>query len=134
MRHLYSCVCATILATAVQASAPLGVPATMAEIGLVAVSLQQDVRVVDVLMTDYAFTPMEIVVAPGMVRLRMMNAGLRRPNIVALVGGVEQTSPTILPGELVEWEVVVDSPGRYMLWCNEYRHLEKGMTGTLVVE
>ena len=133
MRHHLLWLYTTIVVIAVHAPALLSVQPARAE-RAPAVSFQQDIPIVDVLMTDYAFTPMDVVVAPGAVRLRIMNAGLRRHNVVALVGGVEQASPTIAAGDLLEWDLVVETPGRYMLWCNEYGHIEKGMTGTVIVE
>jgi plastocyanin len=92
-----------------------------------------DPQAVDVLLTEYAFTPAEIAVAPGAVRLRIVNAGIRRHNLVVLVAGEEHASPHLRPGEATEWQLQVDQPGRYHVWCNEYVHLEKGMVAVLVV-
>ena len=89
---------------------------------------------IDVLMTEYTFTPAEIVASPGAVRLRIVNAGIRRHNVVVLVDGQELKSPHLRPGEVTEWQIQIDQPGRYHVWCNEYVHLEKGMVAVLVVE
>ena len=51
-----------------------------------------------------------------------------------LVDGQELASPHLRPGEVTEWQIQIDRPGRYEVWCNEYVHLEKGMAAELVVE
>jgi plastocyanin len=93
----------------------------------------QEINTVEVVLTEYSFGPSDPVVAPGTIRLRIINAGIRRHNVVMLVDGVELTSPEARPGDIVEWELQIDRPGRYQFWCGEYRHLEKGMAGTLIV-
>jgi uncharacterized cupredoxin-like copper-binding protein len=50
------------------------------------------------------------------------------------VDGAERASPEVRPGDIVDWELVVERPGRYIVWCGKYRHLEKGMAGALNVE
>jgi plastocyanin len=95
--------------------------------------VSQDVPVLEILVTEYAFGPTESVVAAGAVQLRIINAGIRRHNLVLLLNGVEVASPEVRPGDTVDWEIQIDRPGRYLYWCGEYRHLEKGMTGALIV-
>jgi uncharacterized cupredoxin-like copper-binding protein len=74
-------------------------------------------------------------VAPaGVVRLRIVNVGIRRHNLVMLVDAVDHASQEVRPGDTVEWAIEIDSPGRFQFWCGEYHHLEKGMSGTLIVE
>jgi plastocyanin len=94
----------------------------------------QDAQPVEIVLTEYAFGPAEPVVSAGMIRLRILNGGIRRHNLVLLVEGVELASPDARPGDVVEWQVQIERPGRYEFGCGEYRHLEKGMAGTLVVE
>lgn len=89
---------------------------------------------VEIVMTEYAFGPADPVVPAGNVMLRIVNAGIRRHTLVLLVDGVERASPEVRPGDVVDWEPQVERPGRYQFWCGEYRHLEKGMVGTLVAE
>lgn len=86
------------------------------------------------LLTEYAFAPAEILAPPGVEPLRIVNAGIRRHNVVVHVSGQEIPSPDIRPGQVTEWEIQIDQPGRYEVFCNEYRHLEKGMVAILVVE
>jgi plastocyanin len=86
-----------------------------------------------ILLTEYALGPSDVVVAVGEVRLRLVNAGIRRHTLTVLVGGVEHSSPEVRPGDAAEWLLHIHQPGRYELWCNEYRHLEKGMGGALFV-
>jgi plastocyanin len=88
----------------------------------------------EVVLTDYAFTPSEVVVLQGSPQIKLVNEGLRRHNLVILVDGKELESPGVRPGDSVEWEAVVERSGRYTFWCSEYRHLEKGMVGTLIVQ
>ena len=96
---------------------------------------EQAIPQAELTMVEYLFDPMEPVVAAGAgVRLRIVNQGIRRHNVVVQVDGVERASPATRPGEVVEWDVAIERPGRYLFWCGEYRHLEKGMTGTLIVE
>jgi plastocyanin len=87
---------------------------------------------VTVLMTEYAFRPSEVEVPVGAVTLRLVNAGIRRHTLTVLIDGVEHVSPEVRPGAAAEWQLTFPRPGRYELWCNEYRHLEKGMGGALV--
>lgn len=86
-----------------------------------------------ILLTEYGLGPSDVVVAAGEVRLRLVNAGIRRHTLTALVHGVEHLSPEVRAGDAAEWQLQIDQPGRYELWCNEYRHLEKGMAGALFV-
>jgi plastocyanin len=89
---------------------------------------------IEIVLTEYAFGPAEPVVAAGSIRLRIVNGGIRRHNLVLLVDGVERASPELWPGDVVDWEEQIERPGRYQFWCGEYRHLEKGMVGTLIVD
>jgi plastocyanin len=93
----------------------------------------QEIDTIEVVLTEYSFGPSDPVVSAGLIRLRVINAGIRRHNVVMLVDGVELTSPEARPGDIVEWELQIDRPGQYPFWCGEYRHLEKGMAGTLIV-
>ena len=96
--------------------------------------VDQDVQTVEIALSEYAFGPSEPTVTPGTSRLRIVNAGIRRHNLIVQVEGVERASPEVRPGDVVEWDVQIERPGRYLFWCGEYRHPEKGMTGTLLVE
>jgi hypothetical protein len=87
--------------------------------------------VVEILLTEYAFGPSDLAVPTGPFVLRIVNVGIRRQNLVMLVDGVECASPEVRPGDVVEWELRIDRPGSYLFWCGEYRHLEKGIHGTL---
>jgi plastocyanin len=94
----------------------------------------QDVEIVEIVLTEYAFGPSEVAMAPGTFQLRLVNAGIRRHNLIVQVDGVERVSPEVRPGDVVAWDVPIEQTGRYLFWCGEYRHLEKGMVGTLLVE
>ncbi len=89
---------------------------------------------VAILFSEYAIDPADAVVAAGPVALRLVNSGVRRHNLIILVDGVERASPEVRPGDTVEWALEPLASGRYLYWCGEYRHLEKGMVGALVVE
>ena len=88
---------------------------------------------VTILMTEYALGPGEVGVVGGSIHLRLMNAGIRRHTLTILIDGVEHVSPEVRAGDAADWLLQIERPGRYDLWCNEYRHLEKGMGATLVV-
>lgn len=88
---------------------------------------------VTVLMTEYALGPGEIDAQTGLVRLRLVNAGIRRHTLTVFIDGAEHVSPEVRPGDAADWLLQIERPGRYDLWCSEYRHLEKGMGATLVV-
>jgi uncharacterized cupredoxin-like copper-binding protein len=90
--------------------------------------------VAEIVLTEYAFAPSEPAVSAGVPRLRLVNSGIRRHNLVLMVDGAELASPEVRPGDTVEWDVPLDRAGRYLFWCGEYRHLEKGMTGALIAE
>jgi plastocyanin len=85
-------------------------------------------------LDEYAFGPAELAAPTGTVRLQLANGGIRRHNMVVLVDEVEVDSPYLRPGETVMWELELERPGTYQFWCAEYRHLEKGMTGSLTIE
>ena len=85
-------------------------------------------------LVEYAIEPSELGVPAGPLTLRLENVGIRRHNLVLLVDGAELTSPEVRPGDTVVWTLEAVQPGRYLYWCGEYRHLEKGMAGTLIVE
>jgi plastocyanin len=89
---------------------------------------------VEIALSEYAFGPSAPIVAAGPLRLRIVNTGIRRHNLVLLVDGVEHPSPDARPGDVVEWDLAIERPGQYLFWCGEYRHLEKGMVGALTVE
>ena len=97
-------------------------------------SVLPDGSPVEIVLTEYAFGPAEPAVGAGLIHLRIVNGGIRRHNLVLPVDGVEWASPAVRPGDVGEWEIQIERPGRYQFWCGEYRHLEKGMVGTLVVE
>lgn len=88
---------------------------------------------VTILMTEYVLGPGEIESSAGTVRLRLVNAGIRRHTLTVLIDGIEHASPEVRPGDAAEWRLQIERPGQYAVWCNEYRHLEKGMGGTLVI-
>ena len=87
-----------------------------------------------VVLDEYSFGPADVAAAVGTVRLRLDNVGTRRHNMVVLVDGVEAASPYLRPGETTVWELTIERPGSYRFWCAEYRHIEKGMGGTLTIE
>lgn len=86
---------------------------------------------VTILMTEYALGPAELETPTGPIIVRLVNAGIRRHTLTVLIDGVELVSPEVRPGDAADWSLTLPRPGRYDLWCNEYRHLEKGMGGTL---
>jgi plastocyanin len=88
----------------------------------------------EIVLTEYAFAPNEPALPAGLTRLRLVNDGIRRHNLVLLVDGAEIASPEVRPGDTVEWDVPLAHAGRYLFWCGEYRHLEKGMAGALTAE
>jgi hypothetical protein len=53
--------------------------------------------------------------------------------MVILVDGAELASPEARRGDIVDWGLLIERPGQYLYWCGEYRRLEKGMTGALIV-
>jgi len=113
------------------------VAAVVAVVGVSGVAAQDGVdagAVARVSLDEYLFEPAVPVAPSGAVRLELANVGLRRHNMVVLVDGVEIESPHVRPGETVVWELPIARAGTYAFWCNEYRHLEKGMVGTLAVE
>jgi len=118
-----------VVAALVLGPAPVG-----ADFPVAGQSWSQDLPAAEIIMTEYAFGPSEPTIRPGATRLRIVNGGIRRHNVVVQIDGVELASPAARPGEVVEWDVTIDRPGRYLFWCGEYRHLEKGMAGTLLVE
>jgi plastocyanin len=89
---------------------------------------------VRVALDEYTIAVEPGVVAAGQVRLLVENVGKRRHNLVVLVDGAEIESPYLRPGDSVVWDVPIRAAGAYRYWCAEYRHLEKGMEGTLAVE
>jgi hypothetical protein len=97
-------------------------------------SLVNQASAIELVFTEYAITPGEPVGLAGLTRLRLVNGGIRRHNLVLLVDGAEVASPEVRPGDTVEWDVPLARAGQYIFWCGEYRHLEKGMAGTLTVE
>lgn len=100
----------------------------------VAAPVDQEMSGIEIVMAEYTFSPDQPIVSAGTFRIRITNSGIRRHNVVVLVEGAEQASPEVRPGDVVEWDVQIERPGRYQFWCGEYRHLEKGMVGTLLVE
>ena len=113
------------------------VAAVVAVMGVSGVAAQDGVEageVARVALDEYLFEPAAPMAPAGVVRLELANVGLRRHNMVVLVDGVEVESPHVRPGETVVWELPIARAGTYAFWCNEYRHLEKGMVGTLAVE
>ena len=53
---------------------------------------------VTILLTKYALGPNDVVVAPGEIRLRLVNAGIRRHTLTVLVHGEEFSSPEVRRG------------------------------------
>jgi uncharacterized cupredoxin-like copper-binding protein len=88
---------------------------------------------VTILMSEYALSPIEIEATAGALRLRLVNVGIRRHTLTVLIDGVEHSSPEVRPGDAAEWLLQIERTGQYAVWCNEYRHLEKGMGATLVI-
>ena len=122
-----------LVASIVAASMSFGPPLALAGFVAAPAALQES-SPVEILLTEYAFGPSDPVVAAGTVSLRIVNAGIRRHNVVVLIDGVEHVSPEVRPGNAIDWTLQIERPGSYLFWCGEYRHLEKGMTGTLTVE
>ena len=99
-----------------------------------AATTESEAEALHVVLDEYLFGPTDATAPAGTVRLLLENVGIRRHNIVVLVDGAEVASPYLRPGETTVWELTLERPGTYRFWCAEYRHLEKGMHGTLTVE
>ena len=98
------------------------------------ISEETEPETVRLVLTEYSLDPATSAVQAGAARMLLENGGFRRHNVVVLVDGTEHASPYLRPGESVIWDVQIERPGTYRFWCSEYRHLEKGMEGTLTVE
>jgi plastocyanin len=81
---------------------------------------------------DYAFSPPELRVPPGTVRIVLRNEGQKVHNLKVLGGPVEARTPNLAPGATGFVELFLP-PRRYDIFCTITGHAERGMRGTLLV-
>jgi plastocyanin len=88
-------------------------------------------------MSEYWFDPMALTVVAGQTttfELEVVGADIHRMDIAG--EGIEMRSPTVRPGQPISWEVVLDTPGTYEVWCSftsPSSHRDLGMVATLEV-
>jgi plastocyanin len=85
---------------------------------------------------DYVFTPDHFTVAPGEVRLRVVNTGRETthnfrftPN--AGPATIEKDIPLLPPGDEKTIDFTVETPGKYPFECSF--HVQLGQVGTMTV-
>jgi plastocyanin len=125
---LAGCDTATPAASA-PATTPPGVgTTTVAPDGVQEVTLQtQD---------DYVFTPDHFTVAPGTVRLTVVNAATQLTHNFDFTpdagpAPIEASIPLLAPGQKVTIDFAVETPGDYTFQCSF--HVQLGQVGTMTV-
>jgi plastocyanin len=85
---------------------------------------------------DYVFTPDAFTVAPGKVRLTVVNAAEQLTHNFTFPSGegpqpIAEEIPLLTPGEQKTIEFTVDRPGKYRFVCSF--HTQLGQVGTMTV-
>lgn len=96
-----------------------------------------DVRMVEVIATEYQFTPETIEASPGeMLIVLLRNEGTMAHSIAfELPGGDVALDELVQPGETAQLTIEVpDMEGDYVYYCPVDGHRALGMVGTLSVE
>jgi plastocyanin len=103
--------------------------------------------VVDIAMSDYAFTPNKLDLAAGsQYELHFTNAGTKghdfaSKELFAAVtvapedrAKVEDGSVEVEGGATVDVRITANKPGTYKFYCSHFMHSTFGMTGTAVID
>lgn len=85
----------------------------------------------------YYFTPSDVRVAPGAVRVTFVNEGARAHtfNVKRLDEWRDLYNfPLVQPGESSIFEFELLDPGAYVFYCQLYKHVDHGQTGVINVQ
>jgi len=118
--------------------APTGSPATTTAAGVGKVTVAPDGVQVITLQTqdDYVFTPDHFTVAPGQVRLTVVNLAKETTHNFAFTpdagpARIDASIPLLAPGDEKTIDFDVEAPGDYPFQCSF--HVQLGQVGTMTV-
>lgn len=84
-------------------------------------------------LRDYGVDLAPATVAPGALRVVVVNSGQRTHNLRLKGEAVDVRTPDLRPGEAATLEVDLTRPGAYALFCDVAYHQQKGMVAVLAV-
>ena len=111
-------------------------PSTVAGAGTVTVAPDGVQEVTLQTQDDYVFTPDHFTVAPGKVRVTVVNAAKQLTHNFTFTSGkgpapIAEDIPLLAPGEKRTIEFTVEQPGDYQFVCSF--HTQLGQVGTMTV-
>ncbi len=89
---------------------------------------------VEVEMASFAYNPNPVSIVAGTVQFHLKNLDRGRHDLVIEINGEGLRSGPIEGRSEGTWEVTLDAPGEYPIWCSVGNHRARGMTGTLFVQ
>jgi plastocyanin len=89
-------------------------------------------KMVTVDMKEFRFIPSQITVDQGRITFEVRNSG-DLPHVFQITGAGVDTHIALLPGGATTWDVLLTTPGEYILSCPIPTHPEQGMQGRIVV-
>jgi uncharacterized cupredoxin-like copper-binding protein len=90
-------------------------------------------KTVTVDMKEFQFIPNQITVDRGRITFEVRNNG-ELPHVLQITGAEVDTHIALLPGGATTWDILLTTPGEYILVCPIPTHPEQGMRGSLVVQ
>jgi plastocyanin len=119
-----------------EASGPAAAPSTVPGVGTVTTAPDGVQQITLQTQDDYVFTPDHFTVAPGKVRLRVVNVAEQtthnfrfRPD--SGPAPIAEDIPLLAPGDEKTIEFEVQQPGDYPFECSF--HIQLGQVGTMTV-
>ena len=91
---------------------------------------------VPVALGNYWIQPLSSATVAGQTtRFKLMNVGTSRHDLSISGQGMTMSSDRVGPGETLEWDVILSTPGTYAVFCSvgDGIHKGRGMVGTLDV-
>jgi plastocyanin len=118
------------------ASPPAASPSTVPGVGTVTTAPDGVQQITLQTQDDYVFTPDHFTVAPGKVRLRVVNVAEQTTHNFRFTPGsgpapIAEDIPLLAPGDEKTIEFEVQQPGDYPFECSF--HIQLGQVGTMTV-
>jgi plastocyanin len=119
-----------------EAAGPAAKPSTVPGVGTVTTAPDGVQQITLQTQDDYVFTPDHFTVAPGKVRLRVVNVAEQTTHNFRFTPGTGPASiaadiPLLAPGDEKTIEFEVQQPGDYPFECSF--HIQLGQVGTMTV-
>ena len=89
-------------------------------------------KTVTVDMKEFQFIPNQITVDRGRITFQVRNNG-ELPHVLQITGAEVDTHIALLPGGATTWDILLTTPGEYILVCPIPTHPEQGLLSKRIV-